>query len=191
MRVKGESQSSNRVCPWIWSERVSQPRTKAGIDSASLMSSLWRNGGTEKGCPFSDCAGKSAGLLGTSVVHRPELPQLEGTWQGISSRVPPPPVLCWYMVDPFSSLPRLLFLPRAATHTPTFLVSSSTIVFYIFHSTSSSYVAQVGLELLMSLPQPLLCWNYRHVPPHLLFVPSSYLKRNQQKPPILRHLKPL
>jgi hypothetical protein len=36
-----------------------------------------------------------------------------------------------------------------------------------FFETESYYVAQVHLELLILLPQPSKCWNYRYVPPPL------------------------
>jgi hypothetical protein len=33
--------------------------------------------------------------------------------------------------------------------------------------TGSVYVAQAGLELMILLPQPSECWDYRHGPPYL------------------------
>jgi hypothetical protein len=42
----------------------------------------------------------------------------------------------------------------------------------------SCYVAQAGLELMILLHQPLECWDYRCVPPHLAKTSPSLLVEN-------------
>jgi hypothetical protein len=37
---------------------------------------------------------------------------------------------------------------------------------FFFFQRGSRHVAQAGLELVILLPQPPKCWNYRCVPPH-------------------------
>jgi hypothetical protein len=46
----------------------------------------------------------------------------------------------------------------------------------LLFETSSCYIAQGGLKLVSLLSQPLRCWDYRHVAPHLA---SFVLFRNE------------
>lgn len=184
LRVKGEGQppqpSSNHVCPWIWSERVSEDtaKTKAGFWQCILHVILVKLKHREKGCrKFWVSGDLNHTLAGTFLAGK----YMTGH---DSSRVPEPscPVLLHQCVD---SLHAFVSSPYTLA-----LVSSARVGIFSFHWTWSSYVSQVGLELLM------LCHNLWHTEiagmcHHIYYVPLSHLKGNFQKPPILKHFKPL
>jgi hypothetical protein len=43
----------------------------------------------------------------------------------------------------------------------------SLLFFFFFFETGSCQIAQAGFDLVILLPQPPECWDYRHAPPHL------------------------
>jgi hypothetical protein len=45
-------------------------------------------------------------------------------------------------------------------------ISSLSSFFFFLSEVMSHHVAQVGFELLILLPQPPKCWDYRPLPPH-------------------------
>jgi hypothetical protein len=45
--------------------------------------------------------------------------------------------------------------------------------FFFFFQTLSHYVAQAGLELVVTLSQPFKCWDYRYALPPLAYILCS------------------
>jgi hypothetical protein len=46
-------------------------------------------------------------------------------------------------------------------------IQKSTVPLFIYLETGSHYVAQVGFQLTICLPQPSECWDYRRAPSYL------------------------
>jgi hypothetical protein len=70
-----------------------------------------------------------------------------------------------------STIKRQRWLDKQETILKLNLGKQELFLFFPLFETEYLYVAQTNLKLDILLPQPPLCWDYRHAIPHVAFFP--------------------